>query len=194
MHYLVMGRADRSPRDLALTQCRTIADGEFISFEQEWVLGAPLIARVNDGVRLEDIKAQIPAGCNAFAVEGLAEPGAGEAFLLGAHTMRDIGHFKSYADRVPDVVKKFGGRFLARASQVTRIAGDVVPDRVVITEYPSAADVVAFYVSDDYAPLLKLRLATVNARLVVMARSGALPDAARKRAEDYLRRRQGPAR
>jgi hypothetical protein len=27
-----------------------------------------------------------------------------------------------------------------------------------------------------------------------MARSGALPDAARKRAEDYLRRRQGPAR
>ena len=46
----------------------------------------------------------------------------------------------------------------------------------------------------DYAPLLKLRLATVNARLVVMARSGALPEAARKRAEDYLRRRQGSAR
>jgi uncharacterized protein (DUF1330 family) len=194
MLYLVVGRPDRSLRDLALTQGRTIADGEFISFEQEWIFGAPLIARVNDGASLEDIKARMPAGCNAFAVEGMAEPGDGEAFLLGAHTVRDMGHFRSYAERVPEVVESFGGRFLARASEVTRIAGDVVPDRVVITEYPSAADVVAFYVSEDYAPLLKLRLATVNARLVVMARAGALPQAARQRAEDYLRRRRASAR
>jgi uncharacterized protein (DUF1330 family) len=193
MLYLVVGRTDRSPRDLAFAQCRTIADGEFISLEQEWLLGAPLIARVDDGARLEDIRAQIPGGCNAFAVEGLAEPGDGRAFLLGAHTIRDMAHFRSYAERVPDVVKRFGGRFLARASEVMRIAGDVVPDRVVITEYPTVADVVAFYVAEDYAPLLKLRLATVNARLVVMARSGALAEDARRRAEDYLRRRQGPA-
>jgi uncharacterized protein (DUF1330 family) len=194
MHYLVMGRTDRSPREFALAHCRTVAKGQFISFEQQWILGVPLIARINDGAQLDEIRAQIPAGCNAFAVEGMAEPGDGQAFLLGAHTMRDMGHFRLYAERVPDVVQRFGGRFLARASTVTPLAGEVVADRVVITEYPSAADVVAFYVSDDYAPLLKLRLATVNARLVVMARDGALPEAARKRAEDYLRRRQGPAR
>src|SRR5260370_21898515 len=145
MHYLALGRTDTSPRDLALTRCRTIADGEIISFEQEWIFGAPLIARVDDGVRLEDLKAQVPAGCNAFVVEGLAEPGAGQAFVFGAHTMRDLGHFRSYADRVPDVVAKFGGRFLARASQPTPAPGDVAPDRVVITEYPPAADAVPFY-------------------------------------------------
>ena|SRR5258708_5950841 len=194
MHYLAVGRIDRSPRDLALAQCRTIADGEIISFEQEWIFGAPLIARVDDAVRLEDLKAQVPAGCNAFVVEGLAEPGVGEAFVFGAHTMRDIGHFQSYADLVPDVVAKFGGRFLARASKVTPVAGDVIADRVVITEYPTAMDAVAFYVSDAYAPLLKLRLATVNARLVVLARSGALPEAARKVAEGYLRSRRGSPR
>jgi uncharacterized protein (DUF1330 family) len=192
MLYLAVGRTDRSPRELALAQCRTIADGEMCSLEHQWLFGTPLIARVNDGVQLEDIKAQLPAGCNAFAVEGLAEPGTGQAFVFGAHTMRDIGHFRSYADLVPAVVAKFGGRFLARASKVTLIAGDVVPDRVVITEYPTARDAMAFYVSEDYAPLLKLRLATVNARLVVLARSGALPDAARKVAEDYLRSRRNP--
>jgi uncharacterized protein (DUF1330 family) len=192
MLYLAVGRTDRSPRELVLAQCRTIADGEMISFEQEWIFGAPLIARINDDVQLEDVKAQLPAGCNAFVVEGLAEPGTGQAFVFGAHAMRDIAHFRSYAELVPAVVAKFGGRFLARASKVTRIAGDVVPDRVVITEYPTAADAVAFYVSEDYQPLLKLRLATVNARLVVLARSGALPDAARKVAEDYLQRRRSP--
>jgi hypothetical protein len=37
-------------------------------------------------------------------------------------------------------------------------------------------------------------LATVNARLVVLARSGALPEAARKVAEAYLSSRGGPPR
>lgn len=136
----------------------------------------------------------MPAGCNAFVVEGLAEPGAGQAFVFGAHTMRDEQHFRAYADLVPDVVARFGGRFLARASKVTPIAGNVVPDRVVITEYPSADDAVAYYVSEAYAPLLKLRLATANTRLVVLARSGPLPETARKTAENYLRSRRGSSR
>jgi uncharacterized protein (DUF1330 family) len=191
MRYLAVGRPDSAPPDLALARCRTIADGEAISFEQEWIFGDPLIARVDDDVSVEELKAQLPAGCNAFLVEGLAEPGAGQAFVFGAHTMRDMRHFRSYADLIPEVVKQFGGRFLARASEVTPIAGNVVPDRVVITEYPTADDAVAFYVSEPYAPLLKLRLATVNARLVVLARSGTLPETARKAAEDYLRARRG---
>jgi len=191
MRYLAVGRPDSAPSDLVLARCRTIADGEAISFEQEWIFGKPLIARVGDAVSVEELKAQVPAGCNAFLVEGLAEPDGGDAFVFGAHTMRDMRHFRSYADLIPEVVKQFGGRFLARASEVTPIAGSVVPDRVVIIEYPTADEAVGYYVSEPYAPLLKLRLATVNARLVVLARTGALPQSARKAAEDYLRGRRG---
>jgi uncharacterized protein (DUF1330 family) len=164
-----------------------VADGEMISFEGPWTFGAPLIARVEDGKSLDVIGAQLPAGCNAFAFEGLAEPGTGEAFVLGAHAMRDMERFRSYAERVPNVVEQFGGRFLARSSKVTLICGNFVPGRTVITEFPAAEDAVAFYVSDAYAPLLKLRLETTDARLIVLARSGALPASARKTAEDYLR-------
>src|SRR5882757_3212557 len=113
MRYLAVGRPDNAPCDLALVRGRTIADGEAISFEQEWIFGTPLIARVDDEVSVEELKAQVPAGCNAFLVDGLAEPGGGEAFVFGAHTMRDMRHFRSYADLIPEVVKQFGGRFLA---------------------------------------------------------------------------------
>jgi uncharacterized protein (DUF1330 family) len=194
MQYLVVGRTDRSAYEFAPAQGTVVADGEMVSLEQEWTFGTPLIARLGDGVRLDDIGAQLPAGCNAFLVEGLAEPTAGEAFILGAHTMRDIGHFQTYAERVGEVVESFGGRFLARANEVTPIAGDLVPDRVVITEYPRADDAVAYYVSDAHAPLLKLRLATANTRLVVLARHGALPGSARTTLEHYLRRRRGAPR
>jgi uncharacterized protein (DUF1330 family) len=191
MQYLVVGRPDRSAYELAPDQGAVIADGEMVSLEQEWILGAPLIARLKEGVGLDDIRAQLPAGCNAFAVEGMREPTAGEAFILGAHTMRDISHFRTYAERVGEVVERFGGRFLVRANEVTPIAGNVVPNRVVITEYPRADDAVAYYVSDAYAPLLKLRLATANTRLVVLARHGALPASARGALEHYLRRHRG---
>jgi hypothetical protein len=45
---------------------------------------------------------------------------------------------------------------------------------------------VAFYVADVYAPLLKLRLQTVDPGFVIVARSGELPADARRVAEDYL--------
>jgi hypothetical protein len=57
----------------------------------------------------------------------------------------------------------------------------------VIIEFPSAADAVAFYVSDVYAPLLAIRHATTDPRFVVVARSGPLPADVRAAAESYLR-------
>jgi uncharacterized protein (DUF1330 family) len=77
--------------------------------------------------------------------------------------------------KFPGVVQSFGGRFLVRGGAVTPLAGAFVPERVVLTEYPDAAAALAWYTSDAYAPLLTIRLATTEARLVIMARSGGLP-------------------
>ena len=122
-----------------------------------------------------DLKARFgAAGLNAFAVEGVAEPGSGSAILVGGHIMRDMEGFKPYAAAVPATVLSHRGRFLARGGTVTPIAGSFVPERVVITEYPDLETALAWYTSDAYAPLLKIRLATTEARLVIMARSGEL--------------------
>jgi uncharacterized protein (DUF1330 family) len=67
------------------------------------------------------------------------------------------------------------GRFLARGGTVTPLAGAFVPERVVLLEFATADAALGFYLSDRYAPLLKIRLATTEARLAILARSGALP-------------------
>ncbi len=144
---------------------RTVANGAMMSFEKPWTFGAPAIVRLADTIDLQDLKVRLQRpGCNAFAVEGLDEPGAGQAFVLGGHIMRDMEGFKPYAAAVPDVVRSFGGRFLARAGKVTPLAGAFVPERVVLIEFPTARDALAFYTSERYAPLLKIRLATTEAR------------------------------
>src|ERR1700693_1485470 len=109
--------------------CRVVADGEAVSFEQPWSFGAPLIAQVDDGVDLAALTSK--SGVTAFLVEGIEPPGEGQAFAIGAHRMRDAEAFKPYIARVPDVIKDYGCRYLARGNAVTPLAGSFAPDRLV---------------------------------------------------------------
>jgi uncharacterized protein (DUF1330 family) len=186
MHYLIGGKPDASVDDPPIAGTRVIADGDMVVMEGPWALGASRIARVDSDAALAALRTQATQG--AFAVEGLAEAGDGEAFVVGAHRMRDVAQFRPYAERVADVVQGFGGRFLARAGRVTPIAGTFVPDRAVVIEFPRADDAFAFYTSDVYAPLLKIRFAATDPRFAVLARSGELPARARDAARAYLGR------
>ena len=88
-----------------------------------------------------------------------------------------------------DIVSAARARNIHLIAAVTPIAGHFVPERVVIAEFPSAEAALDFYISDRYAPLLQIRLATTVARLVIMARSGELPPSVRAKSAAYLQRR-----
>jgi len=181
MQYLVAGR--RSIDRVALDPRRIVAQGDAMVFEGPWPWASPVAARLDDAdsatVRVSRI--------DGYLVDALGEPGAGEAFVVAAHRMRDLAAFQPYAEQVGAVVQRFGGRFLARSGKAEMLGGDFVSDRAVIIEFPRAVDAVAFYVSDIYAPLMKIRHATSDPRFLVMARSGTLPAEARATAESYLR-------
>ncbi len=184
MHYLI---ASNDIAGALGVGCRVIAEGEMLSFEEPWAFDAPLIARVEDAAALDAVKSRAVGVASAFAVEGFDEPGSGQAIVIAAHLMRDMEMFKPYAAAVPDVIKRFGGRFLARAGKLTPVAGSFMPDRAILIEFPTADDAVAFYFSDAYAPLLKIRLAATDPRFGLVARSGRIPDSARAAVARHLR-------
>jgi uncharacterized protein (DUF1330 family) len=187
VNYLIASRAASAHLP---SGSRLVADGEMISFEQPWTFGPPLIARLDDATEPGSLKAPLTAaGFNAFAVEGLEEPGSGQAFVIGGHIIRDAEAYRPYIAAVADVVASFGGRFIARAGKVTPIAGAFVPERVVLIEFPAVGDALSFYLSDRYAPLLKIRLTTTEARFVIVTRSGDWPAKVRAAADAYLRGR-----
>ena len=158
--------------------CRVVADGEAASLEQPWSFGAPVIAQVDDGADLDALKSK--PGVTAFTVEGALPPGEGRAFAIGAHMMRDTQAFKPYIARVPGVIAPYGCRYIARGGAVAPVCGAFTPERLVLMEFPSADDIVSFYFSDAYAPLLRIRLTATEPRFVVLMRSGKLPDSARR--------------
>jgi len=186
MQYLV---ADRSALGSIAGNARIVAQGETMVFEGPWPFGAPLVARA-DAAAITSLRAK-ESGLEGYTVEALADPGDGEAFVVAAHRVRDPNGFAPYAEQVADIVRRFGGRFLARGGKVTVLGEKFVPDRAVIIEFPAADDAVAFYTSELYAPLLKIRHATTDPRFIVVARAGALPPAARAAAEKHLRSGRG---
>jgi uncharacterized protein (DUF1330 family) len=58
----------------------------------------------------------------------------------------------------------------------------------VLMEFPDADEAVAFYFSEAYAPLLKIRLRTTDPRFVLMSKAGAIPDSASRRIAEKLKR------
>ena len=181
MRYLVAGRP--SIEKLAFDPRHIVAQGDAMVFEGPWPWSSPVVAMLDESA----VAAARASGIDGYLVDALGEPGTGEAFVVAAHRMRDLVAFQPYAEQVGVVVERFGGRFLARSGKAEMLGGDFVSDRAVIIEFPRAADAVAFYVSDVYAPLMKIRHATSDPRFLVMARAGALPAEARTAAESYLR-------
>jgi uncharacterized protein (DUF1330 family) len=100
--------------------------------------------------------------------------------------MLDAEAFKPYIARVPDVIKDYGCRYIARGNAVTLLCGSFVPDRLVLMEFPRAADVAAFYFSTAYAPLLRIRLKATEPRFVLVMRAGSLPELTRRTIADGL--------
>lgn len=181
MQYLVAGRP--SLDKIALDPHHIVAQGDAMVFEGPWPWVSPVVARLDDTA----VASVRTSGIEGYLVDALGEPGAGEAFVVAAHRMRDLLAFQPYAEQVGAVVQRFGGRFLARSGKAEMLGGDFVSDRAVIIEFPRAADAVAFYVSDVYAPLMMIRHAASDPRFLVMARAGQLPAEARAAAESYLR-------
>ncbi len=181
MSYLVSGRA--ATERLALDAHCIVAQGDAVVLEGPWPWTSLVVARVDDAA-IDGIRA---SGIDGYLVDEIAAPRAGQALVVAAHRMLDLERFKPYAEQVGAVVERFGGCFLARSGKATMLGGDFVSDRAVIIEFPTAADAVAFYVSDLYAPLMTIRHAATDPRFLVMAREGALPAAARTAAESYLR-------
>jgi uncharacterized protein (DUF1330 family) len=90
------------------------------------------------------------------------------AYLYGNIEITDPVQYEQYRARVPAVIAAHGGRYLVRGGAVTPLEGQTPTHRQVLLEFPSMAQLQAFYRSADYQPLLRLRQAASTGTLVAI--------------------------
>ena len=59
---------------------------------------------------------------------------------------------------ITEVVKKFGGQYLARGGEYTVVEGEDNYPRIILIKFPSYEKALEWYHSEDYKPIKDIRL------------------------------------
>jgi uncharacterized protein (DUF1330 family) len=116
----------------------------------------------------------MPLRLTSGAVGG--EGARGSAYVISRVSIRDPAAMERYVAGAPATVARFGGRYLVRASAATALAGSRDDDRIVVLEFPTKQDALAWYHSPEYRDLRDLRWPAAGATILLA--DGVTPDAA----------------
>ena len=84
------------------------------------------------------------------------------AYVVSMMSIHDPETYRQYTDRTPTIVKKYGGRFLTRGETFTCVEGNDYDGRLVILEFPTKADVEAWFNDPDYQEAMTFRHAALK--------------------------------
>ena len=114
-----------------------------------------------------DWRAAVDCGCRGRARVGRAGR-CEEGICHRADRCQQPAEYGEYAKRSPDIIAKYGGRFIARAGRTVTLEGPAARSRVVIIEYPSFERAQAWFNSPEYQQAKKLREGAANAQFIVV--------------------------
>jgi len=91
------------------------------------------------------------------------------AYLVVDTVLTNPDLYETYKAKARPLAEKYGGRYLARGGKLS-IKEDALwtPTRMVLVEFPTAADAHAFYGSDEYQKLLEVSRQSANRTVVVL--------------------------
>ncbi len=90
------------------------------------------------------------------------------AYLVTEIEITDPAGYEEYRKGVGATLAAYGGRNLVRpGGKMEVLEGDWVPKRLVILEFPSIAQLKAWYDSPEYQEILPLRLKSTPGTLIV---------------------------
>jgi uncharacterized protein (DUF1330 family) len=92
------------------------------------------------------------------------------AYVIGRLEVRDTAWRADYTQKTGELIRKYGGRSLARfGSTVEALEGEgTLPTTIVILEFPSVAQAKAWYNDPEYAPMITLRQTGSDGDIVVV--------------------------
>lgn len=76
--------------------------------------------------------------------------------------------YSEYVEKVPAILSQYGGRYLVRGGTVTPLSGNWNPERIVVIEFETMAQLRACFGSAEYRALAPLREHSTTSRSIVV--------------------------
>ena len=82
------------------------------------------------------------------------------AFVVVQESIENEDVFNQYRAKAPATIEAYGGKFLARGGNLEVLEGELPHKRLVIIEFPTRQDAIAWYNSAEYQEILPTRLSS----------------------------------
>ncbi|MDI1262271.1 MAG: DUF1330 domain-containing protein [bacterium] len=89
-------------------------------------------------------------------------------FIVSRVDITDPARMADYMQAAPATVEAFGGRYIVRTGNIEVIEGEQHCDRVVVLEFPTRDQALAWYNSQDYRPLRDARWQASKASIMLL--------------------------
>lgn len=90
------------------------------------------------------------------------------AYAIATLNIHDRSEYAKYESGFMDVFNQYNGTLLSVDEAPQTLEGDWSFTRTVLIEFPSKAELMSWYMSDDYQMLLKHRLAASDGNVVLL--------------------------
>jgi len=90
------------------------------------------------------------------------------AYVVVEIDVTDPVPYEDYKQQAPRSIAEHGGRYLARGGACQALEGGWAPRRLVILEFPNAAQARAWWESESYREPKALRQRSANTRMVLI--------------------------
>ncbi|HSA80472.1 MAG TPA: DUF1330 domain-containing protein [Geminicoccaceae bacterium] len=90
------------------------------------------------------------------------------AYIIAEVEVTDPETYRGYRAKTPDVVARYGGRFIVRGGAAETLEGAGQPGRVVVIEFPDLAAARRFYASPEYQAIIGIRHKAATSRLILV--------------------------
>jgi uncharacterized protein (DUF1330 family) len=87
--------------------------------------------------------------------------------------------YAEYVEKVPQVIMKYGGRYLARGGKITPMGDNWDPERIVLIEFPSFEHAKNWMLSQELVQLTQIRQKSTIGRAIIV--EGCEPDGSESR-------------
>ena len=89
------------------------------------------------------------------------------AYLVAWLTVNDSESMIEYREKAPDLVRKYGGKYLFTGPGAEALEGDWKAHGMAMIEFPTYEDAKRWYESDEYAPLRAARQGGADSSIIL---------------------------
>ncbi len=88
------------------------------------------------------------------------------AYIISRVSITDRESMTGYMAQAPASVLAHGGKYLVRTGDITVLEGEAPYERVVVLEFPTQADALAWYHGDAYRALRDVRWRSAETHII----------------------------